>query len=272
VKTPLAPTALIADDERLMREQLRQTLALAWPDLQIVGEARNGLEALEMVQQLQPDLAFLDIRMPGMNGIEVAQALLSHAAEGGPCAPALVFVTAYDQYAIEAFEQGAVDYVLKPAQAERLARTAERLTRLRAMPAATPAQTSLEAATLQSLLGPLARHLGRSEGRYLQRIQASQGQILRLIPVGDILFFHSDEKYTSVRTADLEYLIRKPIKELVAELDPQKFWQIHRSTLVNAQAIDHVVRDDRGVLWLTLRGCPQKLSVSRSHAGLFKGM
>lgn len=270
--TPASPSALIADDERLMREQLRLALSQAWPALQIVGEARNGLEAVEMVQTLRPDVAFLDIRMPGLNGIDAAQALLKHAAEGGPPPPALVFVTAYDQYAINAFEQGAVDYVLKPAQPDRLARTAERLQRQHALGEAAPARAAEAATALHTLLAPLARQLAGGGGGYLQRIQASQGNTLRLIPVGDILFFHSDEKYTAVRTLDHEFLIRKPIKELVTELDPRLFWQIHRSTLVNAQAIDHVSRDDRGGLWLTLRGCTHKLAVSRSHFGLFKGM
>lgn len=268
-----ACSALIADDERLMREQLREALQEVWPALNIVGEARHGLEAVEMIQSLRPDIAFLDIRMPGMSGIEVAQALAQHASAGGPALPALVFVTAYDQHAVDAFEQGAVDYVLKPAQTDRLTRTAQRLAqRLKPSHAQTPATSSPPAETLQALLDQLALQLNGPRPPYLQRIQASQGQVLRLIPVGDILFFHSDEKYTLVRTRESEYLIRKPIRELAAELDPQQFWQIHRATLVNAQAIDQVVRDDRGLLVLTLRGCPERLTVSRSHTGLFKGM
>lgn len=268
-----ACTALIADDERLMREQLREALQEVWPSLKILGEARNGLEAVEMVQSLQPDIAFLDIRMPGMSGIEVAQALTQHTASGGTALPALVFVTAYDQHAVDAFEQGAVDYVLKPAQTDRLTRTTQRLAlRLAPPQAPTPATSSASPDALQALLGQLAQRLHGPSSPYLQRIQASQGQVLRLIPVGDILFFHSDEKYTLVRTRESEFLIRKPIRELAAELDPQQFWQIHRATLVNAQAIEQVVRDDRGLLVLTLRGCPDRLTVSRSHAGLFKGM
>jgi len=269
-------TALIADDERLMREQLRHALHAVWPALQILGEARHGIEAVEQIQTLRPDIVFLDIRMPGMSGIEVAQALLAHASEGGPAMPAVVFVTAYDQYAVDAFEQGAIDYVLKPAQAERLSRTADRITRqleLRNTPPTSPrSDGAAHGPSLQNLLTQLARQLDGPGPRYLQRIQASQGQVLRLIPVGDILFFHSDEKYTLVRTRDSESLIRKPIRELAAELDPQQFWQIHRATLVNAQAIDQVVRDDRGLLTLTLRGCTERLTVSRSHSGLFKGM
>ena len=270
--TPACPTALIADDERLMREQLRQALTLVWPDLQIVGEARNGLEAVEMVQVLRPDVTFLDIRMPGLSGIEAAQALLEHAAGGGPPAPALVFVTAYDQFAINAFEQGAMDYVLKPAQADRLRLTAERLQRRRVLAEASPDQASEAASAFHALLAPLVRQLASSGRGFLQRIQATQGSSLRLIPVGDILFFHSDEKYTLVRTRDNEYLIRKPIRELAAELDPEQFWQIHRATLVNAHAIEQVVRDERGLLRLSLRACPEMLTVSRSHAALFRGM
>lgn len=272
-----ACTALIADDERLMREQLRAALQTVWPSLKVLGEARHGLEAVEMVQSLQPDIAFLDIRMPGMSGIEVAQALAQHAASGGPALPALVFVTAYDQHAVDAFEQGAMDYILKPAQTDRLSRTAQRLAQRLVPPQApqqmlAPAVSSPPPEALQTLLNQLAQRLHGPTSPYLQRIQASQGQVLKLIPVGDILFFHSDEKYTLVRTRENEFLIRKPIRELVAELDPQQFWQIHRATLVNAQAIDQVVRDDRGLLVLTLRGCPERLTVSRSHAGLFKGM
>ena len=276
-----ACTALIADDERLMREQLREALKVVWPSLKILGEARHGLEAVERVQSLQPDIAFLDIRMPGMSGIEVAQALAQQAAAGGPALPALVFVTAYDQHAVDAFEQGAVDYILKPAQTDRLSRSAQRLAQRLVPPQTSPgapqqtltlAASSLSPEALQALLDQLAQRLNAPRPPYLQRIQASQGQTLKLIPVGDILFFHSDEKYTLVRTRESECLIRKPIRELAAELDPQQFWQIHRATLVNAQAIEQVVRDDRGLLVLTLRGCPDRLTVSRSHAGLFKGM
>lgn len=268
-----ACTAVIADDERLMREQLREALQAVWPSLQILGEARHGLEAVEVVQSLQPDVAFLDIRMPGLSGIEVAQALAQNAAAGGLALPALVFVTAYDQHAVDAFEQGAVDYILKPAQTERLTRTAQRLAQRLAPPQAlTSATLNPPPAVLQALLDQLAQQLQGPRAPYLQRIQATQGQVLKLIPVGDILFFHSDEKYTLVRTRESEYLIRKPIRELAAELDPQHFWQIHRATLVNALAIEQVVRDDRGLLVLTLRGCPERLTVSRSHAGLFKGM
>lgn len=272
VQVPPLPTctALIADDERLMREQLREALKEVWPALKILGEARHGLEAVELIQTLQPDIAFLDIRMPGMSGIEVAQALAQHASAGGAALPALVFVTAYDQHAVDAFEQGAVDYVLKPAQTDRLTRTARRLAQqLMAQPSVAQAAPT---EAMHSLLHQLAQRLSGQSSPYLQRIQASQGQVLRLIPVGDILFFHSDEKYTLVRTRESEYLIRKPIRELAAELDPQQFWQIHRATLVNAQAIEQVVRDDRGLLVLSLRGCPERLTVSRSHAGLFKGM
>ena len=253
-----AARAIIADDERLMREQLRARLAEVWPDLQIVGEARNGQEAVELVQQLKPELAFLDIRMPGLSGVEAARAL------GSACH--VVFVTAYGEFAIEAFEQGAVDYVLKPAEAARLEVTVGRLKqRLQGPPA-----------DLGVLLERLSRQLdsaapGRGRQR-LQWIQATIGQQLRMIPVGEILFFVSDEKYTRVQTETCEALIRVPIRELVEQLDPELFWQIHRSSIVNVRAVAGVIRDLRGRQLVTFKGHPEKLEVSRSFAHLFRQM
>jgi DNA-binding LytR/AlgR family response regulator len=253
-----APRAIIADDERLMREQLRARLGEVWPDLQIVGEARNGQEAVELVQQLKPELAFLDIRMPGLSGVEAARAL------GTACH--VVFVTAYGEFAIEAFEQGAVDYVLKPAEAARLEVTVGRLKhRLQGPPA-----------DLGALLERLSRQLDSAapgRGRqHLQWIQATIGQQLRMIPVGEILFFVSDEKYTRVQTETYEALIRVPIRELVEQLDPELFWQIHRSTIVNVQAVAGVIRDLRGRQLVTFKGHPEKLEVSRSFTHLFRQM
>ncbi|HSB98930.1 MAG TPA: LytTR family DNA-binding domain-containing protein [Burkholderiaceae bacterium] len=262
MNAPSAPRAVIADDERLMREQMRARLAEVWPDLQVVAEAKNGLEAVELTREHQPDIVFLDIRMPGMTGVEAARAIA--------LLPEIVFVTAYDQYAIEAFEQGVADYVLKPAERERLALTVERLKKRLATRGTADAPAS---APLQQLLHRLTAQLNPGAApAYLQWIQASVGSAIQMIPVSDVLFFISDEKYTRVQTAQLEALIRKPIKELVDELDPKMFWQIHRSTLVNIHAVAGVARDFRGRQIVSVKGHPEKLEVSRSYAGLFKGM
>ena len=271
-------TAILADDERLMREQLRARLSEAWPELSFVAEAKNGSEAVELVETHDPDFAFLDIRMPGMTGIEAARVIL--ARPGNRCQ--IVFITAYDQYAVEAFEQGAIDYVLKPADRDRLARTVARL-KERLVAAHAPGNDSggkaVDRPDVAELLTRLAARLDQSGGAVspthtprLQWIQASVGQSLRLIPVDDVLFFQSDEKYTRVQTTQFEALIKKPIKELIDELDPEQFWQIHRATLVNAQAIASVTRDFRGRQIVTVNGSPQKLEVSRTYTHLFKQM
>jgi len=274
-----SPTAVIADDERLLREQLSARLGEVWPELEIVGEAKNGTEAVELVETHHPDLVFLDIRMPGMNGIEAARAIAqlpvdeegAKPEDGRPWRGAeIVFITAYDQYAIEAFEQGVVDYVLKPAERERLALTVERLKKRLATRGTADAAAGVP---IQQLLHKLSAQLNPSAApSYLQWIQASVGSTIQMVPVADVLFFISDEKYTRVQTAQLEALIRKPIKELVDELDPKLFWQIHRSTLVNVNAVSSVARDFRGRQIVSVKGRPDKLEVSRSYAGLFKGM
>jgi DNA-binding LytR/AlgR family response regulator len=250
--------ALIADDERLMREQLRARLADVWPELQIVAEATNGQEAIDLVRQLKPDLAFLDIRMPVKTGLEAAREI------GDTCH--VVFITAYDQYAVDAFEGGAIDYVLKPAERERLEVTVGRLKK----------HLGAKPADLGALLERLAAKLGeaapRAQPRYLQWIQASIGQQIRMIPVDDVLFFTSDEKYTRVQTEAYEALIRKPIKELAEQLDPERFWQIHRATIVNVGAIAGVVRDFRGRQLVQVKGYAGKLEVSRNYSHLFKQM
>ena len=266
-------TAVLADDERLMRDQLRARLTEAWPELVFVGEAKNGTEAVAMVTEHAPDFAFLDIRMPGMTGIEAAREIL--ATEDNRTQ--IVFITAYDQYAVEAFEQGAIDYVLKPADRERLAKT---VARLKERSANDDQATAVPQSDVAALLTRLANRLdetgagqpSKSATPKLQWIQASVGQSLRLIPVDDVLFFQSDEKYTRVQTAQFEALIKKPIKELIDELDPDRFWQIHRSTLVNAQAITSVSRDFRGRQIVTVNGHSQKLEVSRTYTHLFKQM
>ncbi|NKI95697.1 LytTR family DNA-binding domain-containing protein [Rhizobacter sp. SG703] len=266
--------AVIADDERLMREQLRARLAEVWPELEIVAEAKNGLEAVELTTQHRPDLVFLDIRMPGMTGVEAARQIGQLAAgddEWDGCE--IVFITAYDQYAVEAFEQGVVDYVLKPAERERLALTVERIRKRLAQRAAANDAPPVAGPEMQQLLQKLALQLSPgSAPQRLRWIQATVGQSIQMIPVDDVLFFISDEKYTRVQTATIEALIRKPIKELLDELDPNQFWQIHRSTLVNTQAISGVTRDLRGRQLVSVKGHGEKLEVSRSFTGLFKGM
>ena len=251
------PTAVVVDDERLMREQIVGRLKEAWPELLIVGEAANGREAVAMVHSLEPDVVFLDINMPEMDGIKTAQALAGRAH--------LVFVTAYDQYAIRAFEQGAVDYILKPVEPERVALTCTRLReRLQHKPD-----------PVDHLLDQLSQRLG-SEGlkprEYMRWVQASVGANIRMIPTSGILFFRAEDKYTRVQTQGFEALIRTPIKDLVDALDPKEFWQIHRSTLVRVDAVAQVSRNFSGKQVVHLKGSDEKLEVSRSFNHLFKQM
>ena len=251
------PTAIIADDERLMRDQIAGRLREAWPELAIVGEAANGSEAVALVQSLEPDIVFLDIRMPGMDGIEAARALAGRVH--------IVFVTAHDEYAISAFEHGAVDYLLKPPDPERVAVTCERL-RARLARAPDP---------MDALLAQLSQRLGTDGPRpreYLRWVQASVGATLRMIPTTDILFFRAEDKYTRVQTPKFEALIRKPIKELIEELDPNEFWQIHRAVVVRVDAVEQVSRNLRGNQVVHLRGSDEKLEVSRTFNHLFKQM
>ena len=247
-------TAVIADDEPLLRAQLRSRLARAWPDLEIVHEMENGRDIDKVMDEYEPELFFLDIHMPGVNGIEAARAIGGRAH--------VVFVTAFDQYAVEAFERGAIDYVLKPFNEERLAMTIERLKeRLEARPA-----------PLDALVEQLAGRLGAKAVDHLRWIKASVGSNVRLIPVEEVLFFQSDEKYTRVVTAEAESLIRKPIRELLEELDPAKFWQIHRATIVNVDHIASVKRGLKDQAEITLREHSETLVVSRAFTHLFKQM
>mgnify|MGYP003493046035 CR=1 FL=1 len=273
--TAAAPRAVLADDERLMREQLRARLAEAWPELQLVAEAKNGAEAVALVAQHRPDIVFLDIRMPGLTGVEAAKQIAKMEIADDELLPEIVFITAYDKYAVEAFEQGVADYVLKPAERERLAITVERIKkRLASRHADSHDDNGAPVgAPLQQLLQQLSAQMSPGGApQRLQFIQASVGSAIQMIPVDDVLFFISDEKYTRVQTATLEALIRKPIKELIDELDPQQFWQIHRSTLVNVKAIAGVTRDFRGRQIVAVKGHKEQLEVSRSYLGLFKGM
>lgn len=273
--TPL-PRAVIADDERLMRDQLRARLAQVWPQLQIVAEAKNGLEAIEAVRVHQPDVIFLDIRMPGLTGVEAAKEIAQLDLGDDALLPEMVFITAYDQYALDAFEQGAVDYVLKPAEPARLRVTAERLQKRLLQRASDDHEVTPDAAgpsaSVQQLLHVLSAQLKGQPTHYLSWLQASVGPSIQMVAVDDVLFCVSDDKYTRVQTLKQEFLIRKPIKELVEALDPKVFWQIHRSTLVNVNAIAGVQRDERGRQEVLIKGRSDRLTVSRSAAQLFRGM
>ena len=247
-------TALLADDEPHLVTHLAQRLARLWPELGIVATTGNGLEALERIQALRPDMAFLDIRMPGLSGLEVAARLTV------PCR--LVFVTANDQFAVQAFEREAVDYLLKPVTDERLGRT---LARLRGSEAAPLPETLL--ASLRDLLRAAPGAPGP-----LRWIKAQAGQAIRLLGVDEICYFQASEKYTTVVTRDAELLIRTSIKELAEQLDPAQFWQIHRSTLVNVRQIAAARHDAMGRLALQLKHRPETLPVSRTFAHLFRQM
>ena len=239
-----------------MREQIIDRLKEAWPELMIVGEAANGREAIAMVQSLEADIVFLDISMPVMDGIEAARALAGHVH--------VVFVTAHDQYAIKAFEQGAVDYLLKPAEPERVALACRRLRE----------RLARQPEPMDELLEQLSRRLaaGVKPRETIRWVQASVGANIRMIPTTDILFFRAEDKYTRVQTRTFEALIRKPIKELIDELDPEEFWQIHRATVVRVDAIEQVSRDFRGQQIVHMKGSDEKLLVSRTFNHLFKQM
>ena len=269
--------ALIADDERLLREQLQSRLKQVWPELEIIGMARDGLEAVRMADELRPDVMFLDIRMPGQTGIEAASDIMSLDGWKGE----LVFVTAYDEYAVSAFERGAIDYLLKPVEAERLQTTRARIeARLKGLGghqgsglSAHAADVAAQSATdtmMQTLLSVQRQLSGAPTTPKMRWVQASTGSTTRMIAVEDILFFRSDEKYTRVQTAEQEALIRVPIKDLLPQLDEQVFWQIHRSTIVNVGEISAVHRDDTGRQRVAMKRHPETLEVSRSFAHLFR--
>ncbi|GAB3047688.1 LytR/AlgR family response regulator transcription factor [Stenotrophomonas tumulicola] len=252
--------ALIAEDEELLRTALVEQLRRLWPDLRIVAECEDGASALEQLAEKQPDLAFLDIRMPGISGIQVARAL-------GELSPRtqVVFVTAYDQYAIDAFEQGAMDYLLKPVSDERLLATRERL--LARLPSARN-----DDAVLERLLQRLGANQQRTDAPPLAWITASNGRDTVLVMLEDVVYFRADNKYTTVVTADGESLLRTPLRELLGALDPQQFRQVHRSTIVNMKAVAAVSRDDSGRGVLRLRERPETLTVSQPFMSLFRGM
>ena len=253
-------TAIIAEDEPILRAQLKTKLAKLWPELKILAAVGDGEAALEAIAEHRPSLAFLDIQMPEMTGVEVAKSLASN--RDLKCH--IVFVTAFDQYAVEAFDTGAIDYVLKPYSDERLQAAVERLKdRLSAVPA--------QPQNLDALMQHLAAKLNPGAEK-LKWIKANIGANLRLIPVDEVLFFQSDEKYTLVATKEFDALIKTPIKELLDGLDLEKFWQIHRSTVVNAASIDSVLRDFRGQATVKVKGRKENLTVSRPFSHLFKQM
>ena len=245
------PTALIAEDEPMLAAQLRARLADAWPELGIVGPAQNGNEAVLLARTHHPDIAFLDIRTPGSNGLEVARTLAGSLH--------VVFVTAYDEYAVAAFEEGAVDYLLKPVAPDRIAKVVARL------------KARLKSAPLD-LGAVLARLAARDGTPALRWVRASLGNALTMIAIDDVIYFQSEDKYTKVVTRDGEGLIKKPIKELYEELDPDAFWQVHRATIVNLTAIARVERDWRDQPVIHLKERPETLIVSRSFAHRFKAM
>ncbi|MDT7834815.1 LytR/AlgR family response regulator transcription factor [Aquabacterium sp. OR-4] len=262
-----APTALVADDEPALARALVAQLATAWPALRIVAVARHGDEAAERIAALQPDLAFLDIQMPGQSGLDVAEGI------EGPTR--VVFVTAYDQHAVQAFDQQALDYLLKPVSHERLARTVARLQQhLAADHAAATGQAPAPAADARLLaaLRQLAQAPAPPASPPLRWIRASAGDLTHQLAVEQVLFFRADDKYTCVQTAGAEHLIRTPIVELAAQLDAQQFVQVHRSTLVNLAHLAGTRRDEASRLWLRLHGWPHELPVSRAYVHLFKPM
>lgn len=277
------PTALIAEDELLLAEHLRQQLAELWPELEIVAMSASGTDALATALRLQPTICFLDIRMPGMSGLELAQALAEDWPDDGAPFPLLVFVTAHDEYALQAFERAAVDYVLKPVQTERLARSCERLRQAlaRAPVTSSAAETALGTqgvvAQLRELLAApgLAQALGQqapAPAAPLRVLQVSVGSAIQMVPIGDVVFFEAADKYVRVLTAEREYLIRASLRELLPQLDTQLFWQVHRSLVVRIDAVERAQRDEAGRLSLQLRQRPERLNVSRMYAHLFKGL
>jgi DNA-binding LytR/AlgR family response regulator len=250
------PTAIIADDEQHLANYLHDRLTALWPELAIVGIAKNGLEAMRLVDDESPNIVFLDIRMPGLNGLEVASRLDAKTH--------VVFVTAYDQYAVEAFDSQAADYLLKPVTDERLTRTIARL-KDKVAKAEAPGDVA-------GVLQQLSKVLPAGRNAYLRWIRASIGETVRQIPVDEVLYFQAQDKYVSVYTKEGESLIRTPLAELQAALDPDEFWQIHRSTIVNVNRISATTRDAMGKTLLKLKDSKAELQVSRAYTHLFKQM
>lgn len=264
-------TALIAEDEAILARTLCDALVRLWPQLQLLPVAPNGVAALEAALSHHPDILFLDIRMPGKSGLEVAAELAEEwpLTADAPAFPLLVFVTAYDEYAIQAFEQAAVDYVLKPVSDARLQSTVQRLQQR--------LQSNASGTGLDQVLQQLRRLEGapqaeRLQGERLQMLRAGVGNEVRFISVSEVLYLEAGDKYVNVVTARGESLVRTPLRELLAQLDPQIFWQVHRATVVNVTAVEAAERDDSGKLRLRLRGQERRIPVSRLYAHLFRQM
>ena len=280
------PTALIAEDEELLAAHLRQELKALWPDLEVVAMAAHGEEAVTMALRHRPEVCFFDIRMPGMTGLEAAAQLADDwdtdgedTAAGGSPFPLLVFVTAYDQFALQAFDRAAVDYVLKPVQRERLAQTVLRLKTALAQRQQPPAALESAIEQLRGLLGGNgaatpsgAPAAAGSASAPLRHLQVGVGESILLVPVDDIVYLEAADKYVRVMTADQEYLVRISLRELLPQLDTNRFWQVHRGHIVHVDAIERVQRDDTGKLTLRLRRRPEKLAVSRMYGHLFRAM
>jgi DNA-binding LytR/AlgR family response regulator len=266
----MTPTALIAEDEPLLALGLQAELLRLWPELKIAAIAGDGHSAVAQALAQQPAICFFDIRMPGLTGLEAAQALAEDWPDDGSF-PLLVFVTAYDQYALQAFEAQAVDYLVKPVEPARLAACVERLKKRLAAAASAPVPEGLDR-TLEQLRALLGSAPAASPVARLEVIQASAGNLVHLVPVDEVLYFEAADKYLRVVTAEREHLIRLSLRELLPQLDTQKFWQVHRSLVVRTGAIATALRDESGKVFLTLRGRPEKLTASRLYAHLFKGM
>ncbi|WP_374436451.1 LytR/AlgR family response regulator transcription factor [Inhella sp.] len=261
------PRALIAEDETLLGEHLRAELQALWPELQVLGIAPHGAAAVEQTLRLQPDIVFLDIRMPGMSGLEAAEALAEDWSFDTP-PPLIVFVTAYDEYALRAFEAAALDYVLKPVQSARLAQTVARLqTALQGRQPSGDPLDGLRQLLLQGGLGAPAATAPR-----LRHLQAAVGQSIELVPVERLIYLEAADKYVRAVTAAQEYWVRVSLRELLPQLDPERFWQVHRSTVVNIDAVARVFKQENGQAQLELHERPEKLTVSRVHAQRFKAL
>jgi DNA-binding LytR/AlgR family response regulator len=270
-----APTALIAEDEPLLAQALRTELAAAWPELQVIATVGDGDSAVEAAIAHRPDVLFFDVSMPGRSGLD-AVAEIADAWPDGAAFPALVFVTAYDRFAVQAFEAQAVDYVLKPVQPARLAKTVSRVQDVLARRGAGEGNLEPVLDQLRHLLGnaapPRAESGGEPGTEPLRLLQVSVGNAIRMVPATEVVYFEAADKYVRVLTADHEYLIRTPLRELLPRLDPALFWQVHRGTVVRADAVESVTRDDAGKLHLRLRGRPERLPVSRLYAHRFKAL
>src|SRR4051812_36459726 len=264
-------TAVIAEDEPLLAQALQAELARAWPELRVVAHVRYGAAAVRAALDQRPDVLFFDSRMPGQGGLEAAAELADDWPADAPF-PALVFVTAYDQYAVQAFETQAVDYVLKPVQPVRLRKTVAKVQDALAKRAQGANDIEATLGQLRNLLGKVPAPAPAPAQGPLKVLQVSVGTSIRMVPVEEVVYFEAADKYVRVLTAGHEHLIRTPLKELLPQLDAQCFWQVHRGTVVRADAIDSVTRDEAGKLHLALRGRKEKVPVSRLYAHLFKAM